>query len=252
MHAHAATSNTYLLQVEGLTVAFDGFKAIDDLSIYVDRNELRAIIGPNGAGKTTLLDLISGKTRPTSGKVVFKDQEMIGLAEQEIVKKGIGRKFQTPSVYESLTVFENLEMSYPRGRNWLGAWTFRRSKEVIEKVEQVAELIYLKDKLLETAGVLSHGEKQWLEIGSLLIQDPELMMLDEPVAGMSVKDREQTAELLGSLARQRSVIVVEHDMEFVKRIAHKVTVLHQGKLLAEGSMDTVQSDAKVIEVYLGH
>jgi urea transport system ATP-binding protein len=247
-----AVSNTYLLQVEGLTVAFDGFKAIDDLSLYVDRNELRAVIGPNGAGKTTLLDLISGKTRPSSGKVVFKDQEMIGLAEHEIVKKGIGRKFQTPSVYESLTVFENLEMSYPRGRNWLGAWTFRRGPEVIEKVEKVAEMIYLKDKLQETAGVLSHGEKQWLEIGSLLIQDPELMMLDEPVAGMSVTDREQTAELLKTLSQHRSVIVVEHDMEFVKRIAHKVTVLHQGKLLAEGSMDTVQNDEKVIEVYLGH
>jgi urea transport system ATP-binding protein len=247
-----AASNTYLLQVEGLTVAFDGFKAIDDLSLYVDRNELRAIIGPNGAGKTTLLDLISGKTRPSSGKVVFKDQELLGLAEQEIVKKGIGRKFQTPSVYESLTVFENLEMSYPRGRSWFGAWTFRRTPEVIEKVEKVAELIYLKDKLKETAGVLSHGEKQWLEIGSLLIQDPELMMLDEPVAGMSVKDREQTAELLKTLSEHRSVIVVEHDMEFVKRIAHKVTVLHQGKLLAEGSMDTVQNDPTVIEVYLGH
>ena len=249
---HSAVSNTYLLQVEGLTVAFDGFKAIDDLSLYIDRNELRAVIGPNGAGKTTLLDVIPGKTHPSSGKVVFKDQELIGLAEQDIVKKGIGRKFQTPSVYESLTVFENLEMSYPRGRNWLGAWSFRRSPEVIEKVEKVAELIYLRDKLQVTAGALSHGEKQWLEIGSLLIQDPELMMLDEPVAGMSVKDREQTADLLKTLSRHRSVIVVEHDMEFVKRIAHKVTVLHQGKLLAEGSMETVQHDEKVIEVYLGH
>jgi len=248
----SAVSNTYLLQVEGLTVAFDGFKAIDDLSLYVDRNELRAVIGPNGAGKTTLLDLISGKTRPSSGKVVFKDQELIGLAEQEIVRKGIGRKFQTPSVYESLSVFENLEMSYPRGRNWLGAWTFRRSAEVIEKVEKVAELIYLKDKLNETAATLSHGEKQWLEIGSLLIQDPELMMLDEPVAGMSVSERAKTAELLNRIIKDRSVLVIEHDMKFVEDIAHKVTVLHQGQILSEGTMEKVKNDPKVIEVYLGH
>ena len=248
----STTSNTYLLQVEGMTVSFDGFKAIDDLSMYVDRNELRAVIGPNGAGKTTLLDLISGKTAPTSGTVTFKDEPLTKVPEHKIVQRGIGRKFQTPSVYESLTVFENLEMSYPRGRNWFGAWTFRRSKEVVEKVERVAELIYLKERLHETAGLLSHGQKQWLEIGSLLIQDPELMMLDEPVAGMSPKDREQTAELLKTLCDGRSVIVVEHDMEFVKQIAHKVTVLHQGKLLAEGSMEAVQSDARVVEVYLGH
>jgi urea transport system ATP-binding protein len=243
---------SYLLQVEGLTVAFDGFKAIDDLSLYVDRNELRAVIGPNGAGKTTLLDLISGRTRPSSGKVVFKDSELTGLPEHKIVQRGLGRKFQTPSVYEALSVFENLEMSYPKGRSWLGAWAFRRTRDVVEKVEQVAELIYLKDRLHDLAGELSHGQKQWLEIGSLLIQDPELMMLDEPVAGMSVADREQTAQLLRTLCTGRSVIVVEHDMEFVKAIAHKVTVLHQGKWLAEGSMDVVQNDPKVIEVYLGH
>jgi urea transport system ATP-binding protein len=246
------STNTYLLQAEGLTVSFDGFKAIDDLSMYIDRNELRAVIGPNGAGKTTLLDLISGKTKPSAGKVTFKDVEMTHMPEHKIVQTGIGRKFQTPSVYESLTVFENLEMSFPKGRSWYGAWAFRRTTEVTRKVEEVAELIYLKDRLHETAGTLSHGEKQWLEIGSLLIQDPQLMMLDEPVAGMSVADREQTAKLLNTLCTGRSVIVVEHDMEFVKQIAHKVTVLHQGKLLAEGSMETVQSDPKVIEVYLGH
>jgi urea transport system ATP-binding protein len=246
------TTNTYLLQAEGLTVSFDGFKAIDDLSIYIDRNELRAVIGPNGAGKTTLLDLISGKTKPSAGKVTFKDVEMTHMPEHKIVQTGIGRKFQTPSVYESLTVFENLEMSFPSGRTWYGAWAFRRTPEVTRKVEEVAELIYLKDRLHEPAGTLSHGEKQWLEIGSLLIQDPQLMMLDEPVAGMSPADREQTAELLNTLCTGRSVIVVEHDMEFVKQIAHRVTVLHQGKLLAEGSMETVQSDPKVIEVYLGH
>jgi urea transport system ATP-binding protein len=243
---------SYLLQVEGLTVSFDGFKAIDDLTFYVDKNELRAIIGPNGAGKTTLLDLISGKTLPSSGRVRFKSDDLIGLAEHQIVQRGLGRKFQTPSVYESLTVFENLEMSYPRGRSWLGAWAFKRTAEVVRKVEEVAELIYLKDRLHDLAGELSHGQKQWLEIGSLLIQDPQLMMLDEPVAGMSVADREQTAELLKTLCTGRSVIVVEHDMEFVKRIAHKVTVLHQGKLLTEGSMEHVQNDPKVVEVYLGH
>jgi urea transport system ATP-binding protein len=246
------TLGAYLLQVEGLTVAFDGFKAIDDLSLYVDRNELRAVIGPNGAGKTTLLDLISGKTRPAAGKVLFRDSELTGLSEHEIVQRGVGRKFQTPSVYEALSVFENLEMSYPEGRSWLGAWTFRRTREVIEKVEQVAELIYLKDRLHAPAGELSHGQKQWLEIGSLVIQDPELMMLDEPVAGMSVADRERTAQLLRTLCSGRSLIVVEHDMEFVKAIAHKVTVLHQGRWLAEGSMEVVQNDPKVIEVYLGH
>ena len=242
----------YLLHVEGLTVSFDGFKAIDDLSLYVDKDEIRAVIGPNGAGKTTLLDLISGKTRPSSGKVHFKGDDLLGLPEHQIVRRGVGRKFQTPSVHESLTVFENLELSYPAGRGWFRAWTFRRTKEVSERVEQVAALIYLQDRLHDLAGELSHGQKQWLEIGSLLIQDPELMMLDEPVAGMSVGEREQTAELLKTLCKGRAVIVVEHDMEFVKRIAHKVTVLHQGKWLAEGSMEVVQNDPKVIEVYLGH
>jgi urea transport system ATP-binding protein len=248
----AATIHPILLRAEGLTVSFDGFKAIDDLSVYVERNEIRAIIGPNGAGKTTLLDLISGKTRPTTGTVTFKDQPITGMVEHEIVQRGIGRKFQTPSVYESLTVFENLEMSYPKGRSWLGAWLFRTTKEVVEKVEEVAEVIFLKDRLQDLASDLSHGQKQWLEIGALLIQSPDLMMLDEPVAGMSVADREQTAQLINTLCDDRAVIVVEHDMEFVEQIAHRVTVLHQGRWLAEGSMEKVQNDPQVIEVYLGH
>jgi urea transport system ATP-binding protein len=242
----------FLLQVEGVTVSFDGFKAVDDLSLYVEAGEIRAIIGPNGAGKTTLLDLISGKTRPTVGKVQFGGLDLIHMREHEIVAAGIGRKFQTPSVYESLSVFENLEMSYPGSRNWFGAWLFKRTKEVVAKVESVAELMGLADELHTNAGTLSHGQKQWLEIGMLLIQEPKLMMLDEPVAGMSVHEREKTAELLPILGKGRAVVVVEHDMDFVARIAHRVTVLHQGKLLAEGSMDTLQKDPKVIEVYLGH
>jgi urea transport system ATP-binding protein len=249
---NAVGDQAYLLNVEGLTVSFDGFKAIDDLSLYVDKDEIRAVIGPNGAGKTTLLDLISGKTKPSSGRVTFKAAELTGLPEHQIVRKGVGRKFQTPSVHESLTVFENLELAHPSGRGWLRAWTFRRTAQITARVEEVAELIYLKDHLHDLAGALSHGQKQWLEIGSLLMQDPELMMLDEPVAGMSVHEREQTAELLTTLCKGRAVIVVEHDMEFVKRIAHKVTVLHQGKWLAEGSMEMVQQNPKVIEVYLGH
>jgi len=233
-------------------VSFDGFKAIDALSLYVDKNEIRAVIGPNGAGKTTLLDLISGRTRPNAGSVRFKGKELTGLPEHQIVRAGVGRKFQTPSVYEALTVFENLEMAYPGGRSCLGAWSFRRTQAITEKVQEIAELVYLHDRLHDQAGELSHGQKQWLEIGCLLIQDPELMMLDEPVAGMSVGEREKTAELLNTLCQGRAVIVVEHDMEFVKRIAHRVTVLHQGKWLAEGSMESVQENPKVVGVYLGH
>jgi urea transport system ATP-binding protein len=241
-----------LLQVEGLSVSFDGFKAVDDLSLYVAKDEIRAVIGPNGAGKTTLLDLISGRTKPSSGHVRFKGMELTKLREYEIVRVGVGRKFQTPSVYESLTVFENLEMSYPAGRSWYSAWAFRRTPELIARVEEIAELVHLKDQLHACAGTLGHGQKQWLEIGALVIQNPELMMLDEPVAGMSAGEREKTAELLTKLCRGKAVIVVEHDMEFVKRIAHRVTVLHQGKWLAEGSMESVANDPKVIEVYIGH
>ncbi|MGC4087972.1 MAG: urea ABC transporter ATP-binding protein UrtD [Polyangiaceae bacterium] len=241
-----------VLEVEGLSVSFDGFKAVDDLSLYVGKSEIRAIIGPNGAGKTTLLDLISGRTQPSKGHVRFNGNDISGKREFEIVRIGIGRKFQTPSVYDSLTVFENLEMSFPDRRGWWSAYRFSRSKEVIARVEEVAEFIYLKDQLHERAESLSHGQKQWLEIGALLIQNPELLLLDEPVAGMSVRDREKTAELIVKLGGSRALIVIEHDMDFVKQIAHKVTVLHQGKVLAEGRMDVIQSDPKVVEVYLGH
>jgi len=222
------------------------------LNLYVDKNELRVVIGPNGAGKTTVLDMICGKTKATSGSIKFKGMELTKMAEHQIVRAGVGRKFQTPSIYENLSVFENLEISFPRGRTVFGALMFKRTADVDQRIREVADMIYLSDLLDKEAGLLSHGQKQWLEIGMLLIQDPELLMLDEPVAGMSVREREQTADLLNRICQDRSVIVIEHDMEFVKRIAHKVTVLHQGKILSQGSMEQVQSDERVIEVYLGH
>jgi urea transport system ATP-binding protein len=246
------TNNDFLLAVEGLTVSFDGFKAVNDLSFYVDKDEIRVIIGPNGAGKTTVLDLICGRTKATSGSVKFRGEELTRLTEHKIVRAGVGRKFQTPSVYDDLTVFENLEVSFPRGRSVFGALTFKRDAEVRDRVNEIAETIFLEDKLNERAEFLSHGQKQWLEIGMLLIQDPELLMLDEPVAGMSVAERVKTAKLLDTIIKGRSVIVIEHDMKFVEDIAHKVTVLDRGQILAEGSMEQVKKNPKVIEVYLGH
>lgn len=246
-------SNTdFVLALEDLTVSFDGFKAVDALTLYIDKNELRVVIGPNGAGKTTVLDLICGKTKSSSGSIKFKNQELTKLAEHEIVRAGVGRKFQTPSIYENLSVYQNLEVSYPVGRSVWGSLTFKRTAAVSEQVYKIAAEVLLTEQLHMEAALLSHGQKQWLEIGMLLMQDPELLMLDEPVAGMSVKERDQTAELLKRICQNRSVLVIEHDMEFVKKIAHKVTVLHQGKILAEGSMEHIQADEKVIEVYLGH
>jgi urea transport system ATP-binding protein len=242
----------FLLAVEALTVSFDGFKAVNDLSFYVDENEIRVIIGPNGAGKTTVLDLICGKTKATSGSIRFRGKELTNLTENQIVQTGVGRKFQNPSIYEDLTVFENLEISYPRGRTVFGALAFRRDAAVKERVQEIAEMVFLADKLAMTADLLSHGQKQWLEIGMLLIQDPDLLMLDEPVAGMSVSERVKTAELLNRIIKGRSVLVIEHDMKFVEDIAHRVTVVHQGQVLAEGSMNAVKTNPKVVEVYLGH
>ena len=247
-----ATEKEFLLAVEGLTVSFDGFRAVDDLSLYIDPNEIRVIIGPNGAGKTTVLDLICGKTRATAGSIRFKGQELTAMREHEIVAAGVGRKFQTPSIYEDLTVFENLEISFPRGRTVFGAIMFRRDQTVIDRVNEIAEMIFLDGLLDLRAAFLSHGQKQWLEIGMLLIQDPELLMLDEPVAGMSVSERQKTADLLKKIIQGRSVIVIEHDMKFAEDIAHRVTVLHQGKVLSEGAMDRVKHDPRVVEVYLGH
>jgi urea transport system ATP-binding protein len=247
-----SNSTTFLLALEGVSVSFDGFTAVNDLSLYIEKDELRVIIGPNGAGKTTVLDLICGRTRVSSGSIKFKDQEITGLKEQEIVRRGIGRKFQTPSIYEDLTVFENLELSIPRGRTVAGALLWQRTNDVIDRVREVARSIFLEEHLDRLAETLSHGQKQWLEIGMLLIQDPELLMLDEPVAGMSVSERTRTAELLARVSKGRAVIVIEHDMKFVESIAHRVTVLHQGKVLAEGSMATIQNNPQVKEVYLGH
>jgi urea transport system ATP-binding protein len=247
-----SSSTDFLLALEDVSVSFDGFKAVDRLNLYVDKGELRVIIGPNGAGKTTVLDLICGRTRLSQGSIKFKDQEISGLKEQDIVRRGIGRKFQTPTIYEDLTVFENLELSVPRGRSVAGALFWNRTEEVKERVAEIAETIFLADQLERPAATLSHGQKQWLEIGMLLIQDPELLMLDEPVAGMSVAERQKTAALLNEIIRNRSVIVIEHDMKFVESIAHRVTVLHQGKVLAEGNMQSVQANPKVREVYLGH
>ena len=246
-------SNTdFTLAIEDLTVSFDGFKAVDSLNFYLDENELHVVIGPNGAGKTTVLDLICGKTKSTSGSIKFLNKELTRMSEHQIVNEGVGRKFQTPSIYENLSVLENLEISYPHGRGVYGSLMFKRSDEVLSKIKEIANEIMLQDDLETESGLLSHGQKQWLEIGMLLIQDPQLLMLDEPVAGMSVKEREQTADLLKKICKGRSVLVIEHDMEFVERIAHKVTVLHQGKILATGNMEEVQKDPKVIEVYLGH
>jgi urea transport system ATP-binding protein len=240
-----------ILRVEDLTVSFDGFKAVDGLSLSVDRNELRVIIGPNGAGKTTLLDIICGKTRPTTGRVLFNGIDLTRMAEHQIVRVGVGRKFQTPSVYEDLTVLENFEISLPKMHGLFQSLTFRRRPDVMARIEDMAGQVMLGAHLARRAGQLSHGQKQWLEIGMLLIQDPELVLLDEPVAGMSPREREQTGDLLQRISAGKSVVVIEHDMDFVKRIAHKVTVLHQGKLLSEGTADQVHDDPRVIDVYLG-
>ncbi len=249
----AEGNNTdYVLSIEDLTVSFDGFKAVDDVTMYIDQNELRVIIGPNGAGKTTLLVLICGKTSASSGFIKFKNHELTKMSEHQIVHSGVGRKFQTPSIYENLSVYENLEVSYPQARNVFGALFFKTTNHVDKEIHRVAKEIFLEDSLSMEASLLSHGQKQWLEIGMLLIQDPELLMLDEPVAGMSVRERDQTAELLKRICKGRSVIVIEHDMDFVEKIASKVTVLHQGRLLAEGPMNQVKANEEVIEVYLGH
>ncbi|EWH03733.1 urea ABC transporter ATP-binding protein UrtD [Halomonas sp. BC04] len=241
-----------ILYLEDVSVSFDGFKAINDLNLTIDDGELRCIIGPNGAGKTTMMDIITGKTRPDAGKVWFGSRhDLLTMNEPEIASLGIGRKFQKPTVFEALTVFENLELAMAADKRILPTLTARMTPVIRERIEEVLETIGLAELRLRPAGILSHGQKQWLEIGMLLMQRPRLLLVDEPVAGMTEQEMERTAELLTGLAGKQSVVVVEHDMGFVRSIARKVTVLHQGSVLAEGSMDRVSNDPKVVEVYLG-
>ena len=242
-----------IIYLEGVTVDFDGFKALDNLNFIVDYRELRVVIGPNGAGKTTLLDVISGKVKPVSGRVVFgKDTDLIGLPEHEITTLGIGRKFQTPSVYLNLSVWENLDLSLKRSSKGVFATLVSKpDRAETEKITSTLETIGLAEKADVRAGALSHGEKQWLEIGMVLLQDPALLLIDEPVAGMTDRETEQTGLLLQSLADRRSIIVIEHDMEFVRQIARTVTVLHEGTVLCEGPVEKVQADPRVVEIYLG-
>ena len=247
----AAKANT-ILYVDGVSVTFDGFRALNSLSFYVEPGELRAIIGPNGAGKTTMMDIITGKTRPDTGDVMFRSEvDLTKLDEAEIANLGIGRKFQKPTVFESHTVFDNLLLACSGGLGVFQALFHRLGNAEKLRIEQTLETIMLTDKRDETAANLSHGQKQWLEIGMLLMQKPELLLVDEPVAGMTDSETEQTAKLLRSIATDRSVVVVEHDMEFVRDLDCKVTVLHEGSVLAEGRLDHVQKDPRVIEVYLG-
>lgn len=241
-----------ILYLDGVSVSFEGFKALNDLSLIVDPGELRTIIGPNGAGKTTMMDVITGKTRPDQGTVVFKgEHDLTRLDEARIANLGIGRKFQKPTVFDEHTVFDNLELALKADRRLMPTLFFRLNADQRGRIDEVLELTGLAARASEKAGALSHGQRQWLEIGMLLMQDPELLLVDEPVAGMTDQETEETAALLRQIAGQRSVIVVEHDMEFVRALATKVTVLHEGSVLAEGSIDHVQNDQRVIEVYLG-
>jgi len=241
-----------ILYMEDVTVSFDGFKAINNLNLTIDDGELRCIIGPNGAGKTTMMDIITGKTRPTEGSVWFGSRHnLLQMNEPEIASLGIGRKFQKPTVFEALSVFENLELAMAADKRIFPTLTARMTGEIKDRIDDVLDTIGLTALRFQPAGILSHGQKQWLEIGMLLMQRPRLLLVDEPVAGMTEQEMERTAELLTGLAGKQSVVVVEHDMGFVRSIARKVTVLHQGSVLAEGSMDQVSNDPKVVEVYLG-
>jgi urea transport system ATP-binding protein len=242
----------FILMLEGVNKTFEGFKAISELNFYMDAGELRVIIGPNGAGKSTMLDLITGRTRPDTGKIEFgRDIDLTRLNEYQINRLGIGRKFQTPSVYIEHTVFENILLSLPGTRSVWEALFSRTTPQQRERIDEVLTIVGLQDKAQARAGSLAHGQKQWLEIGMLLAQDPKLLLVDEPAAGMTDEETVKTGELLLSLAGKHSIVVIEHDMAFVRQIARKVTVLHQGSVLFEGTVDQVQNNEKVIEVYLG-
>ncbi|HYE93898.1 MAG TPA: urea ABC transporter ATP-binding protein UrtD [Terriglobales bacterium] len=242
-----------IIYCEDVTVDYDGFKALSRLNFFMDRKELRVVIGPNGAGKTTLLDVISGRVKPAGGRVIFGHHtDLLPLRENQIAALGVGRKFQTPSVFVNLTVRDNVELSLRRASKGVFATLFDRDAEDERaRIQATLETVGLAGKAAQLAGTLSHGEKQWLEIGMVIAQDPELLLVDEPVAGMTDEETARTGALLQSIAADRSVLVIEHDMEFVRQIARKVTVLHQGAVLCEGTVDQVQSDPRVLEVYLG-
>ena len=240
------------LYLSGVTVSFDGFRALNSLSLIIEKGELRTIIGPNGAGKTTMMDVITGKTRPDQGEVFYDgEHDLTKLDEATIANLGIGRKFQRPTVFENLTVYENLELAVKTARGTFATLRGLMTGEMRDTIDRLFETIGLGDRRHELAGALSHGQKQWLEIGMLLGQDAQLLLLDEPVAGMTDHETAATAELILRLAQERTLVVVEHDMEFVRSLGAKVTVLHEGSVLAEGSIDQVQASQRVIEVYLG-
>ena len=246
------TTHGPILYLDGISVSFDGFKALNNLSLTIDDGELRCIIGPNGAGKTTMMDVISGKTRPDTGTAFFGQAiDLTRLTEAEIAHAGIGRKFQKPTVFERHSVFENLELAMKTDKRVRAAINVRLGSSELDRIAETLALIQLREHADHAAGLLSHGQKQWLEIGMLLMQEPRLLLLDEPVAGMTDEETMRTAELCQSLAGRHSVVVVEHDMDFIAEIARTVTVLHEGSVLAEGPMETVQDDPRVIEVYLG-
>jgi urea transport system ATP-binding protein len=241
-----------LLYLDGVSVSFDGFKALNDLSLVLEPGEMRAIIGPNGAGKTTMMDVITGKTRPDTGEVFFDGTvDLTALDEAAIASLGIGRKFQKPTVFDSHTVWDNLELALAGPRGVFATFTGTDGAERRGRIEEILGVVRLGARRHDLAADLSHGQKQWLEIGMLLAQDPKLLLVDEPVAGMTDAETETTAELLREIARTRSVVVVEHDMTFVRELGVKVTVLHEGSVLAEGSLDKVSEDERVVEVYLG-
>jgi urea transport system ATP-binding protein len=248
----AAPTTRPLLYLNGVTVSFDGFRALDELSLVVEEGELRTIIGPNGAGKTTMMDVVTGKTRPDSGEVFFRGTaDLSRLDEAAIANLGIGRKFQRPTVFENLTALQNLELSLADSRGIWGTLFARSTQDHRDRIGATLARIGLTEQRDWAAGLLSHGQKQWLEIGMLLIHDLTLLLLDEPVAGMTDRETEETAALILDLAKDRTIIVVEHDMAFVRSLGARVTVLHEGAVLAEGSIDHVQNDSRVIEVYLG-
>ena len=241
-----------ILLVDGVSVSFDGFKALNNLSFSIDYGELRCIIGANGAGKSTMMDVVTGKTKPDEGHVVFGEAvDLLEMDEPSIAQIGIGRKFQKPTVFSNHTVFENLELAMKDDKRFFKTLFSKLSGEQKDKISETMELIGLKELAYRDAGILSHGQKQWLEIGMLIMQEPKLLLVDEPVAGMTPQEVEKTAEILKSLAKENAVVVVEHDMEFIRSIAKKVTVLHEGSVLAEGTMDSIQNNEKVRRVYLG-